>query len=281
MKKRFGSELTTSQFIFFNVLLILGTVIVIIPFMWMILTSFKTFEESTSVNPIVVIPAGLNWESYERISGMFNFGRLYVNTIMLIAIRVFFACITASMAAYALARLKFFGKTLFFTLILIQLMIPWQIFVIPQYLMVVRMGFLNTILALAFPGLITTFGTFLLRQFFMSLPSSVEESARIDGANPLQIFARIMLPMVNSGLVAVAVFTALWAFRDLLWPLIVVTDINVMPISAALARLQGQSMTYYNETMAAATIASVPMIIIYAFFQKRFIQGMATSGLKY
>ena len=281
MKRRFGSDLTYSQLIVFFILLIGGTIVVIVPFLWMILTSFKTFPESVAVNPIVIFPANIQFEAYRAVMGFFNFGRLYINTISVIIIRILFSVITASMAAYALARLRFTGKTLFFTLILIQLMVPWQIFVIPQYLMVVRLRLLDTIFALAFPGLITTFGTFLLRQFFMSLPASVEESAKLDGANPLQVFARIMLPMVNSGLVAVSIFTALWAFRDLLWPIIVNTNIDKLPISAALARLQGQSITYFHETMAAATLASIPMIIIYAFFQKRFIQGMATSGLKY
>jgi multiple sugar transport system permease protein len=114
----------------------------------------------------------------------------------------------------------------------------------------------------------------------MSLPDSLEESARIDGANPLQIFVRIMLPMINSGLVALGIFTALFSFKELMWPLIVNTTNESMPLSSALAKLQGQAITYYPDLMAAATLASIPMIVIYIIFQKRFIQGVATTGLK-
>lgn len=279
MRSKLGSELTNKQLIIFYFLLFTGVIIVVVPFIWMILTSFKTWEETTTV-PVVIIPASLYLGAYEMVNDMFDIWRLYFNTISFMALRVLFACLTASMAGYALARLKFPGKTLFFYLVLIQLMVPWQVFVVPQFLMVARMGFLNTIFALVFPGLVTTFGTFLLRQFFMSLPSSIEESAKIDGANPFKIFYRIMLPMVNSGLVAVAIFTALWAFRDLLWPLLVTTDSTRMPLAPALASIIGQSMTYWNRNMAAATLASIPMIIIYIFFQRRFVQGMATSGMK-
>jgi len=280
-KGKRSSKLASLRLTVFITLLVLGTITVLVPFLWMVLTSFKTFDESISINPIVIFPERFRLDAYITVTRFFNFWRLYFNTLALIALRILIAGTTAAMAAYALGRLKFFGKTLFFTLILIQLMVPSQIFVIPQYLMVVRMGALNTIFALVFPGLITTFGTFLLRQFFISLPSSMEESAKIDGANPLQIFIWIMLPMVNSGLVAVAIFTALFAFRELLWPLIVVTNIDVMPLSSALARLQGQSVTFFPDLMAAATLATIPMIVIYLLFQKRFIQGMATSGLKY
>ena len=266
----------------FGLLLLIGTISVFVPFAWMILTSFKTFGESISINPVVIFPERIRWDAYVTVTNLFNFWRLYFNTISFMVLRIIIAAlITAPMAAYALARLKFYGKSLFFALILVQLMVPSQIFVIPQYLMVLRLGALNTMFALVFPGLITTFGTFLLRQFFMSIPASIEESAKIDGANPLQIYFKVMLPMVKSGLVAVSIFTALFAFRELLWPLVVITNVNQMPLSAALARLQGQAMTFFPDIMAAATLASIPMVAVYVMFQRWFIQGIATSGLKY
>jgi multiple sugar transport system permease protein len=184
------------------------------------------------------------------------------------------------MAGYAFGRLKFFGKPFFFSLVLVQMMVPGQIFVLPQYLMIVKLKMLNTMFALLFPGLITTFGPFLMRQFFKTLPSSLDESARMDGANPFQIFIFIMLPMVNSGMVALGIFTALFAYKELLWPLVVNTANFAMPLSSALAKLQGQSITYFPDLMAAATLASIPMIVIYIIFQRRFIQGIATTGLK-
>ena len=262
------------------ILLIIGTIVVAVPFIWMFLTSFKTYTESTSINPVVIFPEKIRFDAYATVTNTYNFGRLYINTLSLIALRIIFALVTASMAGFALGRLKFFGKSLFFSLVLVQLMVPSQIFVIPQYLMVVKLKVLNTVFALVFPGLITTFGTFLLRQFFMALPSSLEESAKIDGANPFKIYFHIMMPMVNSGLVALGIFTALFAYKELLWPLVVNTTTEAMPLSSALAKLSGQAITYYPQLMAAATLASIPMIVIYIIFQRRFIQGIATAGLK-
>ena len=270
-----------SSFIFFfNILLIIGTVVMAVPFLWMLLTAFKTYGESTSINPVVILPSKIRWDAFVTVLDTFNFGRLYFNTLSLIVCRIICAIVTASMAGYALGRLKFFGKTVCFSLVLAQMMVPSQIFVIPQYLMVVKLNALNTLFALVFPGLVTAFGTFLLRQHFMSLPASIDESARMDGANPLQVFIFIMFPMINSGLVALGIFTALFAYKELMWPLIVNTADYGMPLSSALAKLQGQSITYFPELMAAATLSTVPMIIIYIIFQKRFIQGIATTGLK-
>ena len=251
-----------------------------VPFLWMLSTAFKTYGESTSINPFVLLPSKIRWDAFANVTDMFNFGQLYFNTLALIAGRIICAIVTASMAGYALGRLKFFGKTLCFSLVLAQMMVPSQIFIIPQYLIIVRLNALNTLFALIFPGLVTAFGTFLLRQHFMSLPASIDESARIDGANPFQIFIFIMFPMINSGLVALGIFTALFAYKELMWPLIVNTADYGMPLSSALAKLQGQSITYFPDLMAAATLSTIPMIIIYIIFQKRFIQGIATTGLK-
>ena len=260
--------------------LTIGAVIMAVPFIWMILTAFKTIGETTSISPFVILPAKWRFDAFVTVTRNMNFGRLYFNTLALIAGRVICAVLTAAMAGYALGRLKFFGRTLCFSIILIQMMVPGQIFIIPQYLMVSRLGALNTIFALLFPGLVTAFGTFLLRQNFMSLPASLEEAARIDGANIGQTFLFIMFPLVRSGMVALGIFTALFAFKELMWPLIVNTATNAMPLSAALAKMQGQYATNYPELMAASILACVPMIIIYLLFQRQFIQGIATSGGK-
>ena len=261
-------------------LLLIGAVLVTVPFLWMFLTAFKTFDESTSINPFVVIPSRFRLDAFVFVTGMFNFGRLYYNTIVLIILRIICAVLTATMAAYALGRIKFFGRSICFAMVLAQMMVPSQIFILPQYLIILRLSANNTMFGLLFPGLVTAFGTFLLRQHFMSLPASLEESARIDGANPFQVFLRVMAPMVNSGMIALGIFTALFAYKELMWPLIVNPANHAMPLSSALARLQGQSFTHFPALMAAATLASIPMIIIYLFFQKRFIEGIVTTGLK-
>ena len=192
--------------------------------------------------------------------------------------RVAAAVLTATMAAYAFARLNFKGKNFMFSLVLFQMMVPGQIFIIPQYLMVSKMGLLDTVFALIFPGLVTAFGTFLLRQAYLGLPKDLEEAARLDGCNIGQTFLYIMAPLTRSGMVALGIFTAVFAYKDLMWPMI--CNKTVMPLSAALAKMQGQYTNNYPQLMAASLLACVPMIVIYLIFQKQFIEGIATSGGK-
>ncbi len=258
----------------------IGAVIMLVPFGWMILTAFKSTSEATQMNPFIIFPTIWRKEAFHSVMSKMNFLRLYWNTLLLIVERVICAVLTATMAGYAFGRLHFKGKNLAFSLVLFQMMVPSQIFIIPQYLMVSRLGMLNTSFGLLFPGLVTAFGTFLLRQAYMGLPVSLEEAARLDGCNIGQAFLYVMAPLTKSSMVALGIFTALFAFKELMWPLVVNTEQNTMPLSAALAKLQGQFVTNYPELMAASLLACVPMIIIYLIFQKQFIEGIATSGGK-
>lgn len=262
------------------VILFAGSVIMLVPFLWMILTAFKSTSEATQMNPFIIFPTIWRTDAFLSVTGKMNFFRLYWNTLVLIAGRVFCAVFTATTAGYAFGRLHFRGKNLAFSLVLFQMMVPTQIFIIPQYLMVSRLGMLNSWFGLLFPGLVTAFGTFLLRQAYMALPASLEEAARLDGCNIGQTFLYIMAPLTRSSMVALGIFTALFAFKDLMWPLVVNTEQNTMPLSAALAKLQGQFVTNYPELMAASLLACIPMIIIYLLFQKQFMEGIATSGGK-
>ncbi len=266
--------------IIIHIILIIGAITMLVPFLWMILTAFKSISESTQMNPFIFFPSVWRTEAFESVLSKMHFERLYLNTLILIVGRVFCAVLTATMAGYAFGRLKFKGRDLAFSLVLFQMMVPGQIFIIPQYLMVSKIGMLNTSFALIFPGLVTAFGTFLLRQAYMSLPRDLEEAARLDGCNIGQIFLYVMAPLTKSAMVALGIFTALFAFKDLMWPLVVNTEQNTMPLSAALAKLQGQFASNYPELMAASLLACIPMIIIYVIFQKQFIEGIATSGGK-
>lgn len=261
-------------------ILIIGSIIMLVPFLWMFLTAFKSTSEATQMNPFIIFPTVWRKEAFLSIIRKMNFLKLYWNTLLLIAERVICAVLTATMAGYAFGRLHFKGKNLAFSLVLFQMMVPSQIFIIPQYLMVSRLGMLNTSFGLLFPGLVTAFGTFLLRQPYMGLPASLEEAARLDGCNIGQTFLYVMAPLAKSSMVALGIFTALFAFKELMWPLVVNTEQSTMPLSAALAKLQGQFETNYPELMAASLLACIPMIIIYLIFQKQFIEGIATSGGK-
>ena len=263
-----------------QVIMILVSITMLVPFLWMILTAFKTVTEATSVSPFVIFPSQWRTDAFTTVWNNMNFLVLYKNTLLLIFFRVVCACLTATLAGYAFARLKFKGRDFMFSLILFQMMIPSQIFIIPQFLMISKMGMTNTMFALVFPGIVTAFGTFLLKQAYMGLPGDLEEAARLDGCNIGQTFLYIMAPLTRSSMVALGIFTAVFAFKDLMWPMIVNTDKDMLVLSSALAKMQGQYVSKFPELMAASLIACIPMIVIYMIFQKQFIEGIATSGGK-
>lgn len=272
-------NLNTKTKTIIHVILIIGAIAMVLPFVWMILTSGKSVAESTSIPP-QILPENFRWDNYSTVWNALPFISFFINTALMILFRILTSTLFSAMAAFAVAKLEFPGKNIFFMIVLTQMMIPPQIFLTPQYLLVQNLGLLNSVPALVIPGLVSAFGTFLLRQFFMKLPDELMEAATIDGANIWQIFYKIYLPLAKSGLVSLSIFTALFAYKDLMWPLIVNMSQNKMTLSAGLASLQGQYATNYPELMAGSVLAIIPMVILYIFFQKRFIQGIATTGGK-
>lgn len=263
-----------------HIVLIAGSFIMIFPFAWMVLTSLKTIPEQTAI-PIVIFPSNFfNVENYKRALEAVPFLTLYINTLIMIAGRVACALLFSSMAAYGFARYTFPGKNILFWIVLIQMMVPGQIFIVPQYLMLSQMHLLNTLFALIFPAIVSAYGTFMLRQQYMSIPKDMEEAAMIDGCGPWRTFTKILLPMTRSSLSALGVFTALFAWKDLMWPLIANNDINKMSLAPGLSVLQGMVYTNKGAVMAGAVVATIPMLALYIIFQKQFIEGMVTSGIK-
>ena len=217
---------TAGVYVFF----LIGSVIMIFPFVWMFLTSFKTVEESMVIPP-TILPADWQSKNYGDAMASLPFFSLYKNTALMIFWRVVCAVLFSSMAGYAFAKLNFKGKNILFSLVLIQMMLPSQIFITPQYQMLARFGLTNTIFALVFPGLVSAFGTFFLRQAYLGIPDEIAEAAYLDGCNQWQTFTKVMAPLTKSSMAALAVFTAVFAYGDLMWPLIVNTDINMMTLS--------------------------------------------------
>lgn len=256
-----------------------GAVLMLFPFVWMLLTSLKTAGESVQIPP-TIIPKEVVWSNFERAIGSLPFARLYLNTALLIVFRVICAVAFSSAAGYAFAKLHFKGRNLFFSLIVMQMMLPSQIFIIPQYQMLAKLGMTNTIFALVFPGLVSAFGTFFLRQTYMGIPDEIGEAAYLDGCNRWQTFTRVMMPLTKSAMAALTIFTAVFAYADLMWPLIANTDLNRMTLSSGLATLKGQFTTNYPVLMAGSLLAMIPMIVLYLFFQKQFIEGIAMTGGK-
>ena len=259
--------------------LILGSVIMIFPFVWMILTSFKTQAESMKIPP-VIFPAQWMLSNFSDAIDSLPFVNMYANTILMIVFRVIFAVLFSSMAGYAFAKLRFRGKNILFGIVLMQMMLPSQIFIIPQYQMVAKLGIANSIAALVFPGLVSAFGTFFLRQAYLGIPNEVAEAAYLDGCNQWQTFTKVMFPLTSSSVAALTVFTAVFAYSDLMWPLVVNSDLNMMTLSSGLATLRGQFTTNFPVLMAGSLLAMLPMVILYLIFQRQFIEGIATTGGK-
>lgn len=260
-------------------ILIVGGILSTTPFLWMLVTSLKTISEATQIPP-TILPLKVMWSNYVDVFKMLPFGRYFLNTAISTITMIIGQLIFCSMAGYAFARLEFWGKKKIFLMFLTILMVPGQIYLIPQYLIIQKLKLLNSITALVLPGLFSAFGTFLLKQFFDRIPKDLEEAAIIDGCNLFQIYWKIMLPLVKPGLVTLAILTGLYGWNSLMWPLIVNTSVSKMTLSAGLASLAGQRVTNIPLMMSGSLIAMAPMMIFFIIFQKKFIEGVASTGSK-
>ena len=259
--------------------LILGALVMVFPFIWMILTSSKTVQESMLVPP-TILPAQIMLDNFKDAIASLPFVNMYINTILMIVFRVICAVVFSSMAGYAFAKLNFKGKNLLFGIVLMQMMLPSQIFITPQYQMIAKLGLPNTIFALVFPGIVSAFGTFFLRQAYMGIPTEIGEAAYLDGCNQWQTFTKVMFPLTSSSIAALSVFTAVFAYGDLMWPLVVNSDLKMMTLSSGLSTLRGQFSTNFPVLMAGSLLAMLPMVVLYLFFQRQFIEGVAMTGGK-
>jgi len=273
-----ASQITSKTFLI-HFILIVGSLAMIFPFIWMLLTSLKTYAESIHVPPVIV-PKNLQWVNYKDVFDLLPFLKFMFNTLIITVIRTVGQLLLCSLAAYAFARIEFPGRNILFLIALSVLMVPGQVFLLPQYMIMVKLGWLNTLQAVVVPGLFSAFGTFLLRQFFMGLPKELEEAARLDGCNHFQIYWKVMLPLAKPGLVALGIFTTLWSWNELMWPMIVNSSPDSMTLSVGLSSLQGQYLTNYPVLMAGSFLAILPMLILFIILQKQFIEGIAITGSK-
>jgi multiple sugar transport system permease protein len=262
-----------------HLLLCLGAIFMVGPFLWQLSTSLQTFGESVSVPP-TFLPHSPQWSNVTTVFHALPFGRELMNTTLMTIARTVGQVLFSSLAGFAFARMRFRGNGVLFAIFLSVTMVPYQVFLLPQYQIMQGLGLLNTLTALFLPGMFSAFGTFLMRQFFRQIPMEIEEAARIDGANILQIFWRIMLPMSAPGMIALGVLVIIWSWNDLLWPLVVNSDPRQMPVSAGLASLQGQYTTNFPVLMAGSLLASLPVIIVFIVFQRHLMSGIAFTGVK-
>ena len=256
-----------------------AAILTVFPFIWMFLTSLKTYEETVLIPP-KLFPAVPQWKNYAIIAAKFPFVRLYFNTAFVVVLVVFGNLIICAMAAYAFARLRFFARDLLFILVIGLLMIPGQIFLVPHFQIISSWGLANTLVALALPGIFRVFGVFFLRQAFMAVPKEMDEAALVDGCSYFKIFFKVLVPLISSALVSLGILTALWTWTDLMWPLIINRSLEKLTLPAGLAFLIGEHTTYYEQVMAGGVISSLPVMIIYMFFQRYIIEGIASTGIK-
>ena len=208
------------------------------------------------------------------------FGHWLLNTAIVTVVVVLGNLVFCSLAGYALARLRFFGRTALFLVILATLMVPFQVVMIPVLLICRELGIVDTLAALIVPNLVTPFGIFLLRQFFQTLPVELEEAARIDGATRLGTLVKVVLPSMGAPLATVGIMTLLWTWNDFLWPLIAITSQQNMTLQLGLATFQGAHTTNWPLLMAGTVMSQIPMLLIFLFAQRWFVQSFASSGVK-
>ena len=261
--------------------LIFLTLIFVAPLLWMLSTSFKTNVEATTL-PLNFLPNELSTYGYDTI---FNSAgtpvlRWFVNSMVAAAAHAALVLATAAPAAYALARMEFRGKRIFFATIIGTLFIPQFLFLVPNYTIVDAFGWLDTLLAIIVPGAAGAFGVFFLRQFFLALPQELEEAALLDGANRFQIFTRIVLPLSKPALATLALLSFLTNYNDFLWPIYVLFNPESLTLPPGLAILGFSYQTDYAVIMAGGAIASIPVLIIFLIAQRYVIEGIARSGIK-
>ena len=274
-------EREPGRFLFspWHLVLIPIAVVMLIPMAWMLVTSLETLNETRHFPP-VLLPHTLAPGNYAEVLRQAPFARWFLNTMIVTVATVAGNLLFCSLAGYAFARIKFFGREVVFVLLLATLMIPFQVVMIPTFIIVKDLGMINTLNALIVPNLANAFGVFLLRQFFRTLPVELEEAARIDGASRLSVLFKIVLPLSGPVLATLAVITFLWTWNDFLWPLITIYSPNNMTLQLGLTTFQGTHQTATNLLMAANVMSMLPVLLLFFLAQRYFIRGIATSGLK-
>lgn len=269
------------RFVLTTLLLSLGAIIMLTPFVWMLSTSLKPSSALLSLPPRLV-PETPTLEPYREVMASFPMARVFVNSLVVALATTLGQLVLCSMSGYAFARFRFPGRDLLFFAYLATLMVPFVVTVTPLFIIVKSLGWTNSYAGLIVPPMFSAFGTFLMRQFFLDLPRELEEAATLDGASTLTTFFRVIAPMSGPAFATLGIFSFMASWNNFLWPLLIVSDHELMTLPLALATLQGlyPGQTQWNLVMAGTVISVVPMILVFLFAQRWVIRGVATSGLK-
>jgi multiple sugar transport system permease protein len=259
---------------------LVGASLTLVPFLWMVSTSLKTREQLYRFPP-EWIPNPINLESYRVLFNPLPFSTFFLNSTQVAVLATVGTLLSCSLAAYAFARLRFPGREVIFALLLATMMIPSQVLLLPLFILYKNINWLNTLYPLWVPSFLgSAFGTFLLRQFFLSLPSELTDAAKIDGCSHFGIYWRIILPLAGPGLATLGIFTFMGSWNSFLVPLIVISHNNLKTVPLGLAALQGSNEIRLNAVMAASTLSILPILIVFFFAQKYFVQGVVLTGIK-
>ena len=259
------------------VLLSVLGVVMAFPFIWMLLTAFKSIREIFSLN---FLPQNWTLANFQEVLFRTDFPRWFGNSLIVAVVTTISVLFFCSLVGYVLARMRFKGKEVVFILILSTMMIPTEMLVIPWFVMSADYGWTNSYWGIMFPGLITGFGVFLLRQFFQTLPVDLFDAGRLDGLSEWGLFWRVGLPLVGPGLSALGIFTFIGNWNAFLWPLIVISDRSMRTIPVGTALFSGEAATAYNLIMAASALAIIPVLIVFIIFQKQIVEGVVLTGVK-
>ncbi len=265
----------TNPLIYF--LLGAGGLLTIFPFLWMVATSFKPGWDIYNLSLIPSAPTLVNYATLFQES---IFPRWFLNSLMIALTVTFSVLFFDSLAGYTLSKFRFKGKEVIFILILSTMMIPTEMLVIPWYIMSQTLNWADTYWGIMFPGVITGFGTFLMRQFFANVPDDLIDAARIDGLNEFMIWWRVAMPLVKPALAALAIFTFIGNWNAFLWPLIVISKMNLFTLPVGLSFFSGEFQSEWEMVMTGASVSTIPVLIIFILFQKQIVRGIALTGLK-
>ncbi len=261
------------------VILCLAGAATVLPFLWMLLSSFKTNAEIEALEQSF-LPRHPTLENYINLQNNFDFLRYFANSILIALVVTILVIYTSCICGYVLGKYKFKGKNLIFGVVMMTMMVPWSVTIIPRYTMFVKAGLLDSYLSLILPFMFSGFGIFMMKQNMENVPNELLEAARLDGANEFQIFHKLVFPLCKNGISAIAIFQFLWVWEDYLWPYLMMDSEQKQLLAVGLTQFNGRYATDYGGLFPATTISILPVIIVYVIFQKRFIAGVAAGAVK-
>jgi len=261
-------------------LLISGSILMIFPFFWMFSTALMTTAEVNAQFPRVWFPSVLQWENFSRAMEVAPFDRFFLNSVIVTVIGTVGEIVTTILAAYAFAKMNFWGKNFIFTVLLATMMVPNEVLLIPNFVTMANLGLLDTLHAIYLPWLASIFSIFLIRQFFMSIPKQLTYAAKVDGCTDFKFLWYVMIPLAKPAIITMTLLTVINSWNAFTWPLLVTLSRDTRTLPIGLAMFRGEAGTFFELIMAASVITVIPMIILFIILQKYVVAGVARSGIK-